>query len=238
MTNATKAEQQDLLELFQLDVLISRSQKDLADLESNEEIVSLRAKLLDASEGLLNASSNLEHLNTEASKIASDEKLVSDRLVLDDAKSKTVSTDRELKAIQSEIESLRARKENLEDLELELLEQIESATLVVSEFAELRKKLGQDLESETASLERKSLTIKAHKNELQSKRELSARSLPSELLAAYTRKSQRGLAVSQTLGRDCSACRLSINSVEFDAIMAKPEDVLPNCPNCDAFIVR
>ena len=238
MTNATKAEQHDLLELFKLDVLISRSQKDLADLESNEEIVSLRAKLLEASEGLLNASSNLEHLNTEVSKIASDEKLVSDRLVLDEAKSKTVSTDRELKAIQSEIDSLRARKENLEDLELQLLEQIEAATILVSEFAELRKKLGQDLESETATLERKSLASKAQTAELQSKRELLAVSLPSELVEAYTRKSQRGLAVSQTLGRDCSACRLAINSVEFDAIMAKPEDVLPNCPNCDAFIVR
>lgn len=238
MANATKAEQQNLLELFQLDVLIARSQKDLFDLVSNEVIVSIRTKLLEASEGLLNASSNLEHLNTEASKIASDDKLVSDRLVLDEAKSQTVSTDRELKAIQSEIESLRVRKANLEDLELELLEQIEAATAVVAQFTELRKELSEDLETETASLERKALALRAQVTELQNKRELSARSLPTELLDAYSRKSQRGLAVSQTLGRDCSACRLAINSVEFDVIMAKPEDVLPTCPNCDAFIVR
>ena len=238
MTNATKAEQQNLLELFQLDVLITRSQKDLLDLESNESIVAIRAKLLEASEGLLNASSNLEHLNTEAAKIASDEKLVSDRLLLDEAKSQTVSTDRELKAIQSEIESLRARKANLEDTGLELLEQIEAATGLVGEFTELRKQLSHDLETETASLERKALAVKAQTTELQSKRELSAKSLPAELFDAYTRKSQRGLAVSQTLGRDCSACRLAINSVEFDVIMAKPDDVLPTCPNCDAFIVR
>jgi predicted nucleic acid-binding Zn-ribbon protein len=238
MTNATKAEQQNLLELFQIDVLISRSQKDLTDLEFNEAIVSLRAKLLEASEGLLTASSHLEHLNTEAEKVASDEKLVLDRLALDEGKSKTVSTDRELKAIQSEIESLRARKANLEDLELELLEQIEAATGLVSQFTELRKKLSQDLESETSSLERKALSVKAQTAELHSKRELSASTLPSELLEAYTRKSLRGVAVSQTLGRDCSACRLAINSVEFDVIMAKPDDVLPTCPNCDAFIVR
>jgi predicted nucleic acid-binding Zn-ribbon protein len=238
MTNATKDEQQNLLELFQLDVLIARGNKDLVDLKSSEGIDTLRSKLLEASESLLNASSNLERLKAESSKVASDTKMVTDRLLSDEAKSKAVSTDRELKAIESEIESLRARKANLEDLELELLEQFEVANDSVSQFAELRRSLSEDLESETASLERKALALKASVTELQNKREISANSLPSELLEAYNRKSQRGLAVSQTLGRDCSACRLAINSVEFDVIMAKPDDVLPTCPNCDAFIVR
>ncbi|MFM5952494.1 MAG: hypothetical protein ACKOOE_07910, partial [Micrococcales bacterium] len=83
-----------------------------------------------------------------------------------------------------------------------------------------------------------SLTLSAQLQELQDKRDMAFNGLEPELQATYARKALRGIAVSQTLGRDRSACRLSINAVEFEAIMAQPSDQVPTCPNCDALIIR
>jgi predicted nucleic acid-binding Zn-ribbon protein len=101
-----------------------------------------------------------------------------------------------------------------------------------------RTKLNQELETELSKQHGLALTLSAQLSELNEKRDLAYGKLDEELQSLYARKALRGTAVAQTLGRDCSACRLSINAVQFEAMMAEPANHVPTCPNCDAMIIR
>jgi len=235
---ATKDQQALLLRLSELDLQISRTSNQLKAAETSPEIDSLRRQTLEAAEELLSASANLEHLQDELAKIISDIELVVARVIQDEAKAKAVNSERELKAVELELASLRNRKSNLEDAELGLMEQIEASEVSVKEVSQKRAALNLSLEEELRKQGGHSINLGAQIAELTSKRNSLVGELESSLVSAYQSKAQRGVAVGQTLGRDCSACRLAINGVEFDAMMQLPADALPTCPNCDAFIIR
>lgn len=238
MITASKEQQNFLLKLSEFDLQISRSVLTSKQLESNPKLDELRKLGLELSEGLLSANARVEKLQGDLNKVLADVELVDRRMEQDELKAKSVSSERELKAIESELDSLKARKSALEDTELELLQEIESAEAEVGTLSLQRTELASQLDSETAALRDQIKTIVANAGELREKRQDLALKLNSELLRSYEAKAARGVAVGQTLGRDCSACRLAINGVEFDAMMALPEDALPTCPNCDAFIIR
>ena len=238
MITASKKQQGLVLRLSELDLQLSRTRTQLRSAESNSEIDELRAKSLQASEAMLAASSNVERLQDEVVKVLADIEMVDARILQDDKKAKAVKTDRVLKAVELELASLRSRKAALEETELEYLQEIEDGNKTLTEISQARTKISLQLEEELGKLQGQSLNLSAQATELVSKRAALALEIEPALLAVYDRKAERGVPVGQTLGRDCSACRLAINGVEFDAMMALPEDSLPTCPNCDALIIR
>ena len=238
MITASKKQQGLVLRLSELDLQLSRTRNQLRSAETNSEIDELRGKSLQASEAMLAASSNVERLQDEVVKVLADIAMVDARILQDDKKAKAVNTDRELKAVELELASLRGRKAALEETELEYLQQIEDGNKALAEISQTRASISLKLEEELGKLQGQSLNLSAQVTELASKREALSEEIESSLLAIYDRKAERGIPVGQTLGRDCSACRLAINGVEFDAMMALPEDALPTCPNCDALIIR
>ncbi|MEN9992748.1 MAG: hypothetical protein RLY83_318 [Actinomycetota bacterium] len=238
MIIANEKQQALLLEVGNLDLAISRAGAELATAEQNVMLDNLRHDLLATSENLLQAHAASENLQSEIKKVASDVELVEVRIVRDKEKAKQVSSEREQKAVAQELESLKTRLSNLEDLELQLMESLEQANAEVKVITQKRTELNLELETELSKQHGQTLTLSAQVSELSAKRQAAFSNLSEELQELYARKAGRGIAVAQTLGRDCSACRLSINAVQFEAMMAEPADHLPTCPNCDAMIIR
>ena len=238
MLNATKQEQQALLELARLELELSRANSALRVLDKNVEVGAAREAQLESAESLLDAHAKLERLQGELTKVLADIELVNQRIVQDQSKAKAVNSERELKAVEAELESLATRKGLLEDNQLNLLQEIEDSAKSIELLTETRSELNQKLEVLLKQVQDQVDSLGAQATELGNKRESVAKEISGILLEAYRRKAERGVPVGQTLGRDCSACRLAINGVEFDAMMALPEDALPTCPNCDAFIIR
>ncbi|MEY4451610.1 MAG: hypothetical protein RLZZ380_731 [Actinomycetota bacterium] len=238
MITASKKQQGLVLRLSELDLQLSRTRNQLRSAETNSEIDELRGQSLQASEAMLAASSNVERLQDEVVKVLADIDMVEARILQDEKKAKAVNTDRELKAVELELASLQSRKAALEETELDYLQQIEDGNKALTEISQTRASISLKLEEELGKLHGQSLNLSAQVTELASKRESLSEEIEPSLLAIYDRKAERGVPVGQTLGRDCSACRLAINGVEFDAMMALPEDALPTCPNCDALIIR
>ena len=238
MLNATKQEQQALLELARLELELSRTNSALRVLDNNVEVGAARDAQLESAESLLDAHAKLERLQGELTKVLADIELVNQRIVQDQSKAKAVNSERELKAVEAELESLATRKGLLEDNQLNLLQEIEDSAKSIELLTATRSELNQKLEVLLKQVQDQVDSLGAQATELGNKRESVAKEISGSLLEAYRRKAERGVPVGQTLGRDCSACRLAINGVEFDAMMALPEDALPTCPNCDAFIIR
>jgi len=231
-------QQKLLLEVGTLDLAITRAQTALSEAEKSQTVDELRSEVLDSSERLLQAHASKENLESDIKKLAIDVEMVEARISHDENKEKQVTNEREQKAVIQEIASLKNRLSNLEDAELELMEQLEVASAEVISITQLRTRLNLELEEAIKKLQGETFTISAQISELSSKRQAAFGQLDAELQSIYTRKEQRGIAIAQTLGRDCSACRLSINAVQFEAMMAEPADHLPTCPNCDALIIR
>ena len=238
MFSATAEQQQKLLLLSEIDLHISRQKSKLRELETSTQVDTLRRDLLAAAEALLQEHSKREQLSQDLIRVETDADLVEKRIKQDQQKAKEVSSDRELKAVESELLSLRARKSELEDTELELMESIQNSEDEIKKLTQSRTTLNTQMEEELSKLHEQSLELSSSVSDLVAKRDQLKAQIDGNLLLAYERKSQRGIAVGQTLGRDCSACRLAINGTQVEAIMALPQDELPTCPNCDAFIVR
>lgn len=238
MIIASEQQQKLLLEVGTLDLAITRAQTALSEAEKSQTVDALRSEVLDSSERLLQAHASKENLESDIKKLAIDVEMVEARISHDENKEKQVTNEREQKAVIQEIASLKNRLSSLEDAELELMEQLEVASAEVISITQLRTRLNLELEEAIKKLQGETFTISAQISELSSKRQAAFGQLDAELQSIYTRKEQRGIAIAQTLGRDCSACRLSINAVQFEAMMAEPADHLPTCPNCDALIIR
>ena len=227
-----------MLSLSEIDLAASRIKGQLKSIEESPKLDNLRSELLEASEALLNQHAKRDQLAADLKRVEADVELVDGRISQDARKVKEVASDRELKAVEAELVSLNARKSTLEETELELMEAIDESDVFIKELTQNRAALSLKVEEALSSLHQQTLTLTSNLNEKLAARSQAAAQVEQALLEAYERKSQRGLPVGQTLGRDCSACRLAINGTQFEAMMSLPEDSLPTCPNCDAFIIR
>jgi predicted nucleic acid-binding Zn-ribbon protein len=238
MLELNKELQQSLLDLANLDLEISRVNHKLAKLSAGEAAEKLRTNLIAIGDDLLSAHAKVTNLEQQLSKTLDDVTLVSARIKHDEARSKELSSDRDIRAINHELDSLRIRLSTLEDSELELMDLVEKAKADADTLTQNRTKAALELEQELKSQDAAAVELTKTKTDLQTKRDRTVALLPVEVVSSFERKSARGVAVGQLDGRDCTACRFAVNGVAYDSLMSEPENKLVTCPNCDAFLVR
>ena len=238
MLQLTKNLQRNLLELANLDLEIARAETKLRNLQASSDVDALRSSMIAIGDELLSAHARVTNLEQQLNKTLDDVSLVSARIKHDESRAKELSSDRDLKAINHELDSLRQRMSTLEDSELEIMEELEKAKDQAEDLTAARTKAGLELEQALKSQDAASLEVSKARGELHATRARIASTLPAEVIAAYERKAARGIAVGELDGRDCTACRFAVNGVAYDSIMSEPIDKLVTCPNCDAYLVR
>lgn len=147
---------------------------------------------------------------------------------------------RELEALQHELASLHRRQSELEDSELELMEQRETAQAAVdatiARLVEVRSELA------TAEAERDAALAEISKDEewkVTSRKPLAA-DLPADLVALYdkVRESSGGLGAALVRSGRCGGCRLEFSGGERARIKAAAEDEVVRCDDCRRIMVR
>ncbi len=152
----------------------------------------------------------------------------------------TISSPRELQALQADLEQLRHHVTRLEDDELEHMaarEAIESELQPVdARLHDLRARVGV-LQDAIASAERE---IDAEIAQEQQARDALAADVPSRLLGDYEARRRRSASqqgAARLVGDTCQACRLSIPATEVDQIRHDDTDRVWYCDNCGAILV-
>jgi predicted nucleic acid-binding Zn-ribbon protein len=152
----------------------------------------------------------------------------------------TVTSPRELQAMQADLEQLRHHVTRLEDDELEHMvvrETIEGELQPVeSRLQELRTRVGvlQDTISESER------AIDGEIADAEKARGALAADVPPRLLADYEARRRRSASqqgAARLLGDTCQACRLSIPATEVDQIRHDDTDRVWYCDNCGAILV-
>jgi hypothetical protein len=234
----------------ELETLLQVQEQDLAldRLRHRRETLPVRAELDGARRDLSTRVADLSVVQRERDEVlAEEERLDRDAESLGkhadevDAKlySGTVTSPRELQALQTDLDMLRRRRREIEDAELEVMER--------------REMLDARIASTTASVE----TLQAHIAELEAAlagqeaeidaeidAELATRArhaavVSDALLRDYEgrRARNRGAGAARLVGTTCQACHLSIPSTEAERIRRAGGTEPAYCDNCGAILV-
>jgi predicted nucleic acid-binding Zn-ribbon protein len=152
----------------------------------------------------------------------------------------SITSPRELQAMQGEIEQLRRHQRALEDRELELMEGQESIDAELGVLVDQVGAAETAARAARAAVEEQEAVIDAEMASETAARAAAAAGIPANLLALYDgcRAAARGVGVARLVGNSCQGCRLTIPSTEVARIRkAGPDADVSHCDNCGAILV-
>ncbi|MDQ6935679.1 MAG: C4-type zinc ribbon domain-containing protein [Actinomycetota bacterium] len=152
----------------------------------------------------------------------------------------SVADPKALERMLGEVESLHRRVSALEDIEIEVMERLETAENALAErTTELTTIEAQGLELQ-AFVQRKSTQLRGALDEVTEERKLTADGVPGELLALYERlrASKDGVGAAALRARQCGGCRLRLDASILAEIARQPTDDVVRCEECSRILVR
>ena len=145
-----------------------------------------------------------------------------------------------LERMLGELQSLHRRINSLEDVELEVMERLETAqTAFESRTGELAAMEDEETELRGA-FQQKAGDLQNELSAVQEERATTAAGLPADLLALYEklRAQKDGVGAAALRRRECEGCRLTLNASDLGIIAKAPTDEVLRCEECNRILVR
>lgn len=206
---------------------------ELASLESERALVRDRVR---------DAQIEVDDLSVEQTKAEADVEQVRvrrarDRKRMDEGQ---ITNPKDLTRMTHELESLERRVSKLEDDELAIMEQLETAQATLTRANEELTAIDQRVADLEAERDEQWTQIDAEAAQVQASREAACEGIPEDLLALYERlrASKDGLGAALLRARECGGCRLSLDHLELAAVKAAPADEVVRCEECSRIMVR
>jgi predicted nucleic acid-binding Zn-ribbon protein len=235
---ASEAQQADLLSLANLDHEISRSKAAIKNLSSGAQFAEMREAQRGLAAKLINARNALDTVELELKRSETDLELVEQRIAKDIARLNTTNISKDAQGIQSELESLKRRKSDLEDIELAILEQKEETSAAYATVASDKAIVDAELSDAEARNEAEIMKLRSGLDLLSNDRAQQAARLSTELMELYEKKASRGVPVGRLVGRDCGACHISLGATALNEVQSLARDEIATCPECQAILIR
>ena len=152
----------------------------------------------------------------------------------------TVSSPKELQAMQADVEQLQRQAREREDEELEVLMRREALDAEIAELEAAQAAMVAEMETLQAALAEQEREIDAELAVEEAARAELAPNIPDSTLRLYEqiRTGNRGVGAARLVGMNCQACHLSLPATEVDRIRHLPADALVRCEHCGAILVR
>ena len=151
-----------------------------------------------------------------------------------------VSASRDLQAMSAEIEHLRERVSELEDVAIEALEAREPLDAEVARIDDAIATLAADAERLRGAIAEAETSTDAELESVRREREQLATGLPADLSETYERLRARlgGIGAARLDGPRCTGCHLTLPATEIDRFKREPPDALVFCDQCGRILVR
>ena len=231
--------QQALLTVQGIDNLITANRRSADAVRTQERSALLRQSLADLSPQLIHLSGLRDDLTSDLAKLDSDVKVVQSRLTRDAEQLSQTSSAKDAQGLEHEIQTLTARKENLESTELSLLERLEECERQLGECEETRARIATDLENVAAEAIEQLSLIDAEHEKLLFEKQTVFRSLPSELVDLYERQRERYGIGAAALSRGVSGgSGMALSAAEIEVIRSSPLDEVILCPTSNCILIR
>ena len=152
----------------------------------------------------------------------------------------TVSSPKELQAMQADVDQLQRQAREREDEELEVLVRREALDEEVAEIETAAAALAAEIETLLAAIGEQEREIDGELAVEEAARAALAPGIPETTLRLYEqiRAGNRGVGAARLVGMNCQACHLALPATEVDRIRHLPADALARCEHCGAILVR
>lgn len=231
-----------LLELQALDTRLQQIDHARTRVPQIAELAEASRSLQQVEDDVVRAETSLSDIRREVQRAEADVQQVRDRAARDRARLEagTGMTSRDLTALQSELESLARRQDELEEIELEAMERQETAEGRLEEGTAQRARMQEEVDRLTTARDAALAELDAERSEVSAPREELVVSIDADLIGLYDRirESSGGLAAAELKHGRCGGCRLELNPVDLAAIERAPVDEVVRCEECRRILVR
>jgi predicted nucleic acid-binding Zn-ribbon protein len=233
--------QRRLLELQAIDTALAQLAHRRRTLPEHAEVDRLAREIARLDDDRIKAQVAVDDLDRDIARLEKDVDQVQARKQRDQSRLDAgTGPAKELEALQHELASLARRQSELEDVELELMEQRETADATLTE-AQNRLAAARTRRDAVEAARDEALRQMAQDEEFRSagRRPLVA-DLPADLVALYDRIREASGGVGAALLRAgrCEGCRLELSGVDRAAVRAAAPDEVVRCEECRRILVR
>ena len=233
--------QRRLLDLQAIDTALAQLAHKRRTLPEHAELETLARQLSALEDERVRAQVAVDDLDRDIARIERDVDQVRSRKDKDQSRLDTGrGPARELEALQHELVSLTRRQTELEDAELELMEQRETAQGTLDELLAQQETGRETREAAEARRDQALAEIVKEEEFRTTARQPLVADLPADLVALYDkiRESSGGLGAALLKGGRCGGCRLELSGSERSRIKAAAPDEVVRCDECRRIMVR
>ena len=231
-----------MLDLQELDAKADQLRHQRSHLPELAEIAELRTTRTDLDNRARDAQIVVDDLTEEQTKIDADVEQGRTRRTRDQERvdQGLIANPKDLQHMLSELESLQRRITTLEDQELEVMEQVETAQRELNALTSQVTAADERLATLTESRDEKTGTFDRELDAVAAEREPIVAGLPADLLALYEklRVLKGGVGAAPLRARQCGGCQLALDPAELAQIKAAGSDEVIRCEECQRILVR
>jgi len=151
-----------------------------------------------------------------------------------------VTSPKDLERMQQELVSLSRRISELEDTELEVMEQLETAQADRARLTERLAAIDARTTELTVSRDATAGDVTREAGQVTDQRKVVADGVPADLLALYekVRAQKGGVGAAALRARRCGGCSLELTAADLGTIAKAPLDEVLRCEECNRILVR
>ena len=238
---APAADQLRLLDLQAVDLSIDQLTHRKRTLAEHAEIEKTAATLAALRDELAGAESVVEGLDTRIRKLETEAEQVRAKADRDRQRMQSGAVAaKELERLQHEVDTLGTRQSALEDDELELMEERETADTARSEVQSRFDSANEALAALEVRRDALETQIDADIAARTAEREPIAVTIPEDLRALYEklRASSGGIGAASLRARRCGGCRIELYGTALQDARVADEDEVLRCEECRRILVR
>jgi predicted nucleic acid-binding Zn-ribbon protein len=238
--NADPQDQLTLLDVQKHDLEVDRARHRRATLPEATRMAELEAAAKALEDDITRAAVEVSDLEAEQRKADADVDLVRQRAVKDRVLLDTINDAKQLSNLQHELESLARRQAELEDVELEVMERLDSAQKAHAALLVQRQTLASDMEGARTALDNALADLADEERIAAAARGTAAEAVPADLLALYDklRADNGGIGAAALHRGRCEGCRIELTPVDIGRIREAPPTEVIRCEECRRILVR
>jgi predicted nucleic acid-binding Zn-ribbon protein len=236
---APALEQRKLLDLQAADNRISQLNHSLRTLPQEARLAELQRDSIAARQEFGGVNGELEDARAEIGRVEGDIATVAAREKRDHERLQASSSSKDIQGLEHELESLRVRRLNLEDIELEVMERMEEIEQRLAAITARRDDIATEERLLAGQRDEQKERIAAQLAVAESERSAIAAGISAELLALYERQRERyGIGAALLRGGVSLGSNVALNGTDLAAIRAAaPDDVVLD-PDSNCILVR
>ncbi|QCR19397.1 zinc ribbon domain-containing protein [Agrococcus sp. SGAir0287] len=236
---ASPEDQRRLLDLQDVDTRIRQFEHKERTLQSDPEIAAADDALVGLDRTVLERLGAVDDLQAEVRRIEADVAVVEARAARNRERLQQTSDAKTATAMEHEIATLDARRSDLEDIELEVMERLETAEAELQAARDAAQAERERRERLAAARDQGLAGVRVELEAARSDRAAVEATIPADLLALYERQRARyGLGASHLERGMSTASGVQLTSAELADVRRAAPDAVLLCPSSSAILVR